>query len=89
VTSAVAGATYPPLSAAIRRGWNNMTEVGSGHHHLRGPALAAETSLFELVFVLGPMLVSAFVVVTHRPATALIGAAIATFVGTAWIAGCP
>jgi hypothetical protein len=34
-----------------------MTEVGSGHHHLRGAAMAAETSLFELVFVLGPMLV--------------------------------
>jgi len=89
VTAAVAGATYPPLTAAIRRGWNTMTEVGGGHHHLRSAALAAETSLFELVFVLGPMLVSALVVITHRPATALIGAAAATFVGTAWIARLP
>ncbi|MFF5291711.1 MFS transporter [Paractinoplanes globisporus] len=89
VTSALAGATYPPLTAAIRRGWNTMTEVGGGHHHLRSAALAAETSLFELVFVLGPMLVSALVVITHRPATALIGAAIATFAGTTLIARLP
>ncbi|WP_051808080.1 MFS transporter [Actinoplanes subtropicus] len=89
VTAALAGATYPPLTAAIRRGWTDMTEVGGGNHHLRGAALAAETSLFELVFVLGPMLVSALVVVTHRPATALVGAAAATFVGTAWIARLP
>ncbi|WP_433300570.1 MFS transporter [Actinoplanes sp. CA-030573] len=89
VASAVAGGTYPPLTAAIRRGWNDMTVVGGGHHHLRGAALAAETSLFELVFVLGPMLVSALVVITHRPATALVGAAIATFAGTAWISRLP
>ncbi|WP_213011313.1 MFS transporter [Paractinoplanes toevensis] len=89
VAAAVAGATYPPLTAAIRRGWNNMTAAGSGRHHLRGAALAAETSLFELVFVLGPLLVSALVVITHRPATALLAAAIATFVGTAWISRLP
>src|SRR4051794_16503469 len=89
VTAALAGSTYPPLSAAIRRGWTDMTEIGGGNHHLRGAALAAETSLFELVFVLGPMLVSALVVVTHRPATALLAAAAATFVGTAWIARLP
>jgi MFS family permease len=89
VTSALAGATYPPLSAAIRRAWSDMTGVGSGRHHLRGAAMAAETSLFELVFVLGPMLVSAFVVVTHRPAAALLFAALATFLGTVWIARLP
>lgn len=35
------------------------------------------------------MLVSALVVFTHRPATALIGAAVATFVSTAWISRLP
>jgi hypothetical protein len=50
---------------------------------------AAETSLFELLFVLGPMLVAAFVVVTDRPATALIFAAVATLLGTATIARLP
>ncbi|MFL6113972.1 MAG: MFS transporter, partial [Catenulispora sp.] len=89
VTSALAGATYPPLTAAIRRAWTDATEVGSGRHHLRAAAMAAETSLFELVFVLGPMLVAAFVVVTGRPAAALIFAAVATLVGTAVIARLP
>jgi MFS family permease len=89
VASALAGATYPPLTAAIRRAWTDMTEVGTGQHALRPAAMAAETSLFELVFVLGPMLVAAFVVITHDPATALISAAFATFVGTVWIARLP
>ncbi|MEU4239531.1 MFS transporter [Actinoplanes sp. NPDC026619] len=89
VASAVAGATYPPLTAAIRRAWNDMTAAGSGQHHLRGAALAAETSLFELVFVLGPILVSVLVVITHRPAAALLAAAAATFAGTGWISRLP
>ena len=87
--SALSGATYPPLTAAIRRAWTDLTEVGSGQHALRSAALAAETSLFELVFVLGPMLVAAFVVVTHDPASALIFAAGATLIGTAWVARLP
>ena len=89
VASALAGATYPPLTAAIRRAWTDATEVGTGQHHLRAAAMAAETSLFELVFVLGPMLVAALVVLTRDPATALISAAVATFVGTGWIAWLP
>jgi MFS family permease len=89
VTSALAGATYPPLTAAIRRAWTDATEVGAGRHHLRGAAMAAETSLFELVFVLGPMLVAAFIVITGRPAAALIFAAVATLFGTAVIARLP
>jgi MFS family permease len=87
--SALAGASYPPLTAAIRRAWTDMTDISGGRHELRGAALAAETSLFELVFVLGPMLVSAFVVATHRPATALLAAAAVTLVGTAWISRLP
>jgi MFS family permease len=89
VAAGVAGATYPPLTAAIRRAWTDVTAVGTGHHNLRAAAMAAETSLFELVFVLGPLLVAAFVVVTGAPAAALIGATVATFVGTAWIARTP
>ncbi len=85
----VAGATYPPLTAAIRRAWTDMTEVGSGRHDLRGAAMAAETSLFELVFVIGPMLVAALVVITSDPASALLSAAVATLVGTLWIAWLP
>jgi MFS family permease len=89
VTSGLAGATYPPLTAAIRRAWTDATDAGSGRHHLRPAAMAAETSLFELVFVLGPMLVAAFIVLTGRPAAALIFAAVATLFGTATIARLP
>ena len=35
-----------------------MTAVGTGRYPLRNAAIAAETSLFELVFVLGPLLVA-------------------------------
>jgi MFS family permease len=89
VASALAGATYPPLTAAIRRAWTDATAVGSGRHGLREAAMAAETSLFELVFVLGPMLVAGLLLLTHEPATALVTSAVATFVGTLWIASLP
>jgi MFS family permease len=89
VASALAGATYPPLTAAIRRAWTDATAVGSGRHGLREAAMAAETSLFELVFVVGPMLVAALLVITHDPATALVTSAVATFGGTLWIASLP
>jgi MFS family permease len=89
VAAAFAGGTYPPLTAAIRRAWSDATAPGTGNHHLRAAAMAAETSLFELVFVLGPMLVAAFVVLTGSPATALLFAAAVTLIGTGWIARLP
>jgi MFS family permease len=89
VMSGLAGATYPPLTAAIRRAWTDATGVGTGNQHLRPAAMAAETSLFELVFVLGPLLVAAFIVLTTDPAAALIFAAAVTFGGTLWIARLP
>ncbi|MEV6493260.1 MFS transporter, partial [Actinoplanes sp. NPDC051633] len=89
VASAVAGATYPPSTAAIRRAWTDMTGVSSGQHALRQAALAAETSLFELVFVAGPMLVAALIVITGGPAAAIIAAAAATLAGTVVIARVP
>ena len=89
VASAFAGATYPPLTAAIRRAWTDATAPDTGSGHLRAAALAAETSLFELVFVLGPMLVAAFVVLNGDPATALLFAAAVTLIGTGWIARLP
>ncbi|MEU8656270.1 MFS transporter [Actinoplanes philippinensis] len=87
--SAAAGATYPPSTAAIRRAWTDMTAPGTGRSDLRSAAIAAETSLFELVFVLGPMLVAAFLVATAQPAAALICAGVVTLVGTAWVARLP
>jgi MFS family permease len=83
--SAVAGATYPPLTAAIRGAWNDLTEPGGGRHHIRGAALAAETTLFELVFVIGPLLVAGFVLFAS-PAAAIVGAAVLTLGGTVAVA---
>ncbi|WP_326561120.1 MFS transporter [Micromonospora sp. NBC_01796] len=83
--SGVAGATFPPLTAAIRGAWNDLTEPGSGRYGLRNTALAAETSLFEIVFVLGPLLVAFFVLLADATA-ALIGAAVVTLVGTLAVA---
>ncbi|MGC1214439.1 MAG: MFS transporter [Micromonospora sp.] len=85
LAAGVAGATYPPLTAAIRGAWNDLTGPASGRYHLRNTALAAETSLFEVVFVLGPLLVAAFVLVADA-AAALVGAAVVTLVGTSAVA---
>jgi MFS family permease len=83
--AAVAGATYPPMSAAIRGAWNDLTDPASGRYGLRNAALAAETTLFELVFVLGPLLVAGFVLLADAKA-ALVGAGVVTLVGTVVVA---
>src|ERR1044071_7121303 len=57
--SAIAGATYPPLTGAIRGAWTIITQEG------RQAALAAETSLFELIYVVGPLLVAALTRARH------------------------
>ncbi|SCL20099.1 hypothetical protein GA0070616_1899 [Micromonospora nigra] len=85
VAAGVAGATYPPLTAALRGAWNDLTNATSGRYHLRNTALAAETTLFEIVFVLGPLLVAGFVLVADAGA-ALVGAAVVTLAGTTAIA---
>ncbi|SCL13572.1 hypothetical protein GA0070624_0175 [Micromonospora rhizosphaerae] len=85
LAAGIAGATYPPLTAAIRGAWNDLTGPSSGRFHLRNTALAAETSLFEIVFVLGPLLVAAFVLVADA-AAALVGAAVVTLLGTGAVA---
>ncbi|WP_089155279.1 MFS transporter [Micromonospora sp. NBS 11-29] len=85
LAAGVAGATYPPLTAAIRGAWNDLTAPATGRSHLRNTALAAETTLFEVVFVLGPLLVAAFVLVADASA-ALVGAAVVTLVGTGAVA---
>ncbi|NMO56565.1 MFS transporter [Actinoplanes sp. TBRC 11911] len=89
VLTSVAGASYPPTSSAVRRAWSDLTGPGSGYHALRGAAVAAETSLFELVFVAGPILVAVFVVLPGGPASALVSAAVVTLVGTLWVARLP
>ncbi|GAA1871109.1 MFS transporter [Asanoa iriomotensis] len=85
VATAVAGATYPPLTAAVRGAWNDVTGPSTGRYALRNLALAAETAMFELVFVLGPLLVSGFLLFADATA-ALVGAGVVTLVGTLVVA---
>jgi MFS family permease len=85
VSSAFAGATYPPLTAALRGAWSAITAPGTGRAHLRTTALAAETALFEIVFVVGPALVAVFLILA-TPAAAIAGAAVVTLVGTVVVA---
>jgi MFS family permease len=82
----LAGATYPPLTGAVRGAWNDLTSEG---HPLRSAALAAETSLFELVYVIGPFLVAVLAQLTHGFEAALIVAAAVTVFGAATIARLP
>jgi hypothetical protein len=84
--AALAGATYPPLTAAVRRTWNALTTPGSDQASLRSTAMAAEASLFELVFSAGPLLVAVLVAVAS-PAVALLASAGVTLVGTWTVAG--
>jgi MFS family permease len=81
----VAGAVYPPLTAAIRGAWSVLTDPVSGRYHLRNAALAAETSLFEIVFVIGPLAVALFMALAS-PAAAILGAAVITLLGTVTVA---
>ncbi|GAA0795156.1 MFS transporter [Spirilliplanes yamanashiensis] len=87
--AAAAGATYPPLTAALRRAWNRLTEPGTPTAGLRPAAMAAETALFELVFVCGPMIVALLLAVAGGPAAALVASAAVTLGGTLWVARTP
>lgn len=81
----LAGGTYPPLTAAVRGAWSNATEPGTDLHPLRGIVLAAETSLFEVVFVIGPLLVALFILLASLT-VAIIAAALLTLLGTLAVA---
>lgn len=88
IASGLAGATYPPVTAAVRGAWNALTAAGTGRENLRLTSLAAESTLLELVFVAGPMIVAGFVAFS-APAAALVAAAVVTLVGTWLVAGSP
>ncbi|HKT02271.1 MAG TPA: MFS transporter, partial [Rugosimonospora sp.] len=81
----LAGGTYPPLTAAVRGAWNHATEPDTGRHELRATALAAETALFELVFVTGPLLVALFLALAS-PSAAIVASAAVTLTGTLTVA---
>lgn len=78
----LAGATFPPMSAAVRGAWNHMTTHDEALH---ANAFALETSMFEIVFVIGPLLVAGFVAFANAEAAILASAAV-TFVFTVVVA---
>jgi MFS family permease len=82
IVSALAGATYPPLTGAIRGAWTTMMANGQA-------ALAAETSLFELIYVIGPLLVAALTRARDGYTPVLLVAAAVTLVGGLAIARVP
>ncbi len=81
IFAALAGATYPPMTAAVRGAWNALTTPERGRDHLRTAAIAAESSLVEMIFVAGPVLVAGFVAFAS-PAAAILASAVTTLVGT-------
>lgn len=83
--AAAVGGTYPPLTAVIRGACNRMTGPGTGWERLRATVLAADTALYEVVFVIGPLLVGAFGAIA-TPAVAIIAAAGLTLAGTTLVA---
>lgn len=83
--AAAVGATYPPLTAVIRGACNRLTAPTTGWERLRGTVLAADTALYEVVFVIGPLLVGAFVAIA-TPAAAIVAAAGVTLAGSTLVA---
>lgn len=83
VASALLGACLPPLTATLRSVWADLTEPPASR--LREPALALETTAFEIVFVLGPILVGALAAI-GSPVAAFVAAAVLAAGGTGTVA---
>lgn len=93
----LSGASFPPLSPALRAAWSALTAPETGRAHARPAALAAESTLFELIFVTGPLVLSAFLLAAARwdpggggaisgPAAAIVFASLTTGGGTVLLA---
>lgn len=93
------GATFPPVGPALRAAWAVLTRADGGRQDSRTAAMAIDAALFEVVFVVGPLLLSAFALAAGPlgavvgaapavvgPAGALVTAALCTLVGTLAVA---
>ena len=85
LTAAASGATYPPLVAVLRSAWTGLTERDGDRADLRGTALAADTSLYQSVFVAGPLLVAGLVA-AGSASVLLVASAVVTGIGTVMLA---
>jgi MFS family permease len=97
--AALSGVSFPPLSPALRAAWGRLTGPDSGREHTRTVAMATESTLFELIFVIGPLLLAGFLLAADRlagsvsvepgvlgPAGALVAAALCSGAGTMVVA---
>jgi len=97
--AALSGVLFPATSPALRAAWTVLTADGTGRERIRSTAMAAESTLFELVFIVGPLLLSAAMLVAGPlarltgsrpgvagPAAALVLAATCAACGTAVLA---
>ena len=97
--AALSGALFPATSPALRAAWTVLTADGTGRERIRSTAMAAESTLFELVFIIGPLLLSAAMLVAGPlagltgsragiagPAAAIVLAAVCAAAGTAVLA---
>jgi MFS family permease len=82
--AALAGATLPPVGAAMRALWPSLL----GEQGLRDTAYALEAWLQELFFIIGPLIVAAIASVAP-PWVAVMAAAAFACAGTAWFALAP
>ncbi len=81
--AALLGTCQPPLTATVRSVWADLTAPPLTD--LRQPALALETTVFEIVFVLGPLLAGVLAAVAS-PAAAFVVAAVLAVGGTTTVA---
>lgn len=97
--AAVSGALFPATSPALRAAWTTLTADGTGKEPIRSTAMAAESTLFELIYVVGPLLLSAAMLIAgplarltgtqpdvSGPASAIVLAAACAAAGTTALA---
>ncbi len=82
LAAAVAGAALPQIGSSVRSRWAHLVEDKSDLH----TAYSFESVVDEVVFIVGPALVTVFATVIH-PLAGLICAVVATLVGTAAFVG--
>jgi MFS family permease len=58
VLAALSGAVLPPMGAAVRAAWTTLTSRKTRHADARAAAMAADASLMELVYIVGPLLLA-------------------------------
>jgi hypothetical protein len=86
--SGLAGAATPQLGSMVRARWSALLggPASAGQHDLLHAAFSLESVADEVIFVVGPVLVT-LLATEVAPASGLIVAAATCLVGTLWLAG--